>query len=220
MSTKMVAGTIIVLGLVIAGGFTSYQLWFNPINQIEFDNFGKAGDFTLTNVQGENFTFSSTEGKVRVVSWIYTSCVWGCSTITLKMSQAYDLLVETGFSDDIYFVEIDFDYIYDNLTTLANHIDIMTEYTATTLPSNYQFVWGNEAQINQSRSALLNYYIELVNTTTGGIQPLHEGEEHPVEWIHQFLVYIIDPQDNIVKLVSGLEWTPKDLAIIVEALLM
>jgi cytochrome oxidase Cu insertion factor (SCO1/SenC/PrrC family) len=200
-----------MIGLLTISGIVVYNQFFDPVNQIELREYYYTEDFTLTTHKGEPFTLSSSDGTIRVLTFIFTACTWGCSTITFKMAQAFDILKEQGYDEKITFIEIVFDYIYDNATTIANHINLITSYSADTIPDNYLFLHGNEEEITSVTDSW-NYFIKYVNETDHDndhdhipLQPLHDDHDH-IDWIHAFIVYVIDKDGMVRKFITGTDW--------------
>ncbi|MDH5404178.1 MAG: SCO family protein [Candidatus Heimdallarchaeota archaeon] len=197
-------GLLIIFIVLSFSGFFAYDYYNNPGAIIT----GKYPDFSLTNFNNESITFSDYSGKVRMVTFVYTVCAYGCNLITTKMTDTYNQLVDKGYDDDIAFFVIDFDYLHDNLTTLQNYASSITGIDE--LPDNYQFITGNEEQINQTALEWGFYYelekSPLVNTTV----QLSEYEHGSVSWIHAFIVYIIDQDGQIRHYLHGTDWIVED----------
>ena len=84
---------------------------------------GNAGDFILIDQNGENFSLSSLEGDLVVVSFIFTRCTDTCPLITSKLRQ-----VETDLGDkmesDVNFVSVTLDPEYDTQERLEEYAGI------------------------------------------------------------------------------------------------
>ena len=73
---------------------------------------GNAGDFTLIDQDGNNFSLSSLEGDLVVVSFIFTRCTDTCPLITSKLRQVGANLGDK-MGKDVYFVSVTMDPEYD-----------------------------------------------------------------------------------------------------------
>ena len=80
---------------------------------------GNAGDFSLIDRDGSNFSLSSLKGDITVVNFIFTSCPDVCPLDTSKLRTASNEL-----GDDVKFVSITMDPEFDNVARL-------TEYSET-----------------------------------------------------------------------------------------
>jgi len=84
---------------------------------------GNAGDFILMDQNGENFSLSSLEGDLVVVSFIFTRCTDTCPLITSKLRQ-----VEADLGDkmenDVNFVSVTLDPEYDTQERLEEYAGI------------------------------------------------------------------------------------------------
>ena len=84
---------------------------------------GNAGDFTLIDQDGNNFSLSSLEGDLVVVSFIFTRCTDTCPLITSKLRQVgADLGDKMG--KDVYFVSVTMDPEYDTQERMAEYTEI------------------------------------------------------------------------------------------------
>jgi len=124
----LVRGLLIGLMLVFASmagcleGSPSEDIHGEHYNGTPLAN-GNAGDFTLIDQDGENFTLSSLEGDLVVVSFIFTRCTDTCPLITSKLRQ-----VETDLGDkmenDVHFVSVTLDPEYDTQERMSEYADI------------------------------------------------------------------------------------------------
>ena len=84
---------------------------------------GNAGDFTLIDQNGENFTLSSLKGDVVVVSFIFTRCTDTCPLITSKLRTVVEDLGD-DVGKEVHFVSISMDPQYDNVERLNAYTDL------------------------------------------------------------------------------------------------
>lgn len=86
---------------------------------------GEFPEITLTNQDGKEFTFSQVEGKVLVVSYIYTNCPDICHTIGAKLNAFKNTLKAKGVQDKVYFISISLDPERDTPQVLKQHARMM-----------------------------------------------------------------------------------------------
>ncbi|MHA2032225.1 MAG: SCO family protein [Candidatus Kariarchaeaceae archaeon] len=224
-----------LLSIIIIAG-VSYTMWTalqDNERDFNFQDYGPAPNFTLTSIDGESVTFDDHTQKVRVLTFIYTRCIAGCGTITLRMMNVLFSLNQQSIQDDVEFFIINFDYMHDNASVLQKYAN--TYAGDNTIPTNIKFLLGAEPEINQTATDWGFYYelyqspmmhdmndtmdMEMNDTMTTDMEmndTVHEG--HEVVWIHPFVVYVIDKQGEIKNKLWGLEWEQKYLEDMVKAL--
>lgn len=196
--------------LVITG--VSIISLINPIK--ELDVIGPTSDFTLPSIDGTDYTFSGDEGKVRVVTFLYTKCTAGCGVLATKMGSVWNHLIEDGMGDDIKFISIDFDFLFDNMTDLTEYAHLFTEDT-----SRWQWLLGDQNQTEKVTDEW-NFYYEWVNMTeVTNTDTTDEHAEHEVVYTHIFAIYIVDQEGNFRKIFYGLLWENEELYNTVEFLI-
>lgn len=196
--------------LVITG--VSIISLINPIK--ELDVIGPTSDFTLPSIDGTDYTFSGDEGKVRVVTFLYTKCTAGCGVLATKMGSVWNHLIEDGMGDDIKFISIDFDFLFDNMTDLTEYAHLFTEDT-----SRWQWLLGDQNQTEKVTDEW-NFYYEWVNMTeVTNTDTTGEHAEHEVVYTHIFAIYIVDQEGNFRKIFYGLLWENEELYNTVEFLI-
>ena len=84
---------------------------------------GSAGDFTLEDHTGQNFTLSSLEGDLVVVSFIFTRCPDTCPLITSKLRHVVDELGDK-VGDEVHFVSVSLDPEYDTKERLTAYTEL------------------------------------------------------------------------------------------------
>jgi protein SCO1/2 len=238
-TTKLIA---FVLFWVITIGIALYALNDdqNPIDDLP-DLF-EATDFTMTNQNNETFTLSETDGQVRVLTFIYTKCTMGCSTVNSKLAELRDDLQEGDMFDNVQLITIDFDTIYDTHADLVEYSELFVEdgdrwqfLTSDTQTINetaeaYNFdFWDNTTMdmdmndtmddMNMTTSLFDPGYYELPNYTSQSSLHLNQHEGHEVVWIHPFMVYFIDPDGMVRNIQGGLDWSVDHAADVVDFLL-
>lgn len=204
--------------LVIAGVSIISLINPNPIK--ELDVLGSSTDFTLPSIDGTDYTFSSDEGKVRVVTFLYTKCTAGCGVLATKMGSVWNHLIEDGMGDNIKFISIDFDFQFDNMTDLTEYAHRFTEDT-----SRWQWLLGDQNQTEKVTDEWNFYYewvnmTEVTNTDTTDTTDDHsEHTGHEVVYSHIFAIYIVDQEGNFRKIFYGLLWENDELYNTVEFLI-
>lgn len=94
-----------VLILVIVGVFGYKYMTEEKIEVLK-----PIADFTLDNSDGTTYNFADSEGKVRLVEFMFTKCPDICPATTYNMAKLQDQLKEKGlFGDKVEFVSISFD---------------------------------------------------------------------------------------------------------------
>lgn len=224
---------IAIIAIVLLSSVSLY-VWMNndeddEMKELSLENFGLASDFTLSDLNEDNVTFSDYTGKVRLVTFIYTACTQGCSTITLRMLNMLTTLNQ-AHQNDVEFFVIDFDYMHDNVTTLQKYSEILAGENG--VPSNMNFLWtGDKDHINQTTndwdfffelqsSPMMNMTTDMDMTdtsTTADDTSAHEG--HEIVWLHPFIIYLVDQEDNLRKKVWGLDWEQNQVVNLFEQLL-
>ncbi len=96
----------IVVLLVAILGMVAYTLWWRA-NALPV--LGTASDFTLESAHGGEVSFHESDGKVRVVEFMYTSCPDVCAPTTMAMAKMQQAVKEKGWSDRVQFVSITLD---------------------------------------------------------------------------------------------------------------
>ncbi len=98
---------LLLLALIMAGYLTFTAL---ASGEDDLPVIGQVQDFQLENVDGKTVSLADTEGKARLVYFFFTQCPDVCPITTFAMSEAQDLLMESGrFGKDVDFISISFD---------------------------------------------------------------------------------------------------------------
>ncbi|RUS46162.1 SCO family protein [Cohnella sp. AR92] len=85
---------------------------------------GAAADFTYNDIDGNPFTMSEQNGKVRLVYFFYSNCPDVCPPTTFMMSQVQNMLKDEGkFGDKVEFVSITIDPERDTPEALKKFFD-------------------------------------------------------------------------------------------------
>jgi protein SCO1 len=129
-----------VLALLVVGIF-GYQYW----QKSQIPVIKKVNDFTLDNINGSTFTLSETNGKVRLVEFIFTHCPDICPATTFNMAKMQEQLKAKGlFGDKVAFVTITFDPERDTPEVLQAYAD---KFGAD--QSGWYFLRGDQAAVEK-----------------------------------------------------------------------
>jgi len=109
--TVLIAGLLLIASTPLSSAYKGHQL-----------SRAEVLDFTLTDQNNENFTFSQSLSEVHVVAFIFTRCIDVCPVITQSLK-----LVQAGLSEsdaeEVQFISISVDPRHDTPERL-------TEFTA------------------------------------------------------------------------------------------
>ncbi|TBL81109.1 SCO family protein [Paenibacillus thalictri] len=83
--------SVVILFAILAGSFYS---WFKQISPA-LPVVKTAPDFALQDISGKTFQFGDTNGKVRLVEFLFTSCPDICPITMYKMVQLQNELKKT-----------------------------------------------------------------------------------------------------------------------------
>ena len=223
---------IAIIAIVLLSSVSLY-VWINTdeddgYTALSLEDFGTSADFTLTDINEDNITFSDFTGKVRLVTFIYTACTQGCSVITLRMMNMLATLNQKH-QNNIEFFIIDFDYMHDNLTTLGKYSETLAGESG--VPTNMNFLWSDKDTINQTTeewefffelqsSPMMNMTTDMDMTDTTTSDDVGGHLEHDIVWLHPFIVYLVDQEDNLRKKIWGLDWEQNEVVDLIEQLLI
>ncbi len=111
-------------------------------NADAFADLGPAADFTLTDQTGQSVSRSDFDGRVTVVSFIFTRCVEVCPILSSKMADIADDLTAAG--RDFKFLTITVDPENDTPDVLKTYAENLG-YT----PSNWSFLTGSTEDVTK-----------------------------------------------------------------------
>lgn len=166
--------SILVL-LIVA--LLSYQFWWGAtrlpfVKHIE--------DFTLENVDGKPLSFSQLDGKVRLVSFIYTKCPDVCPATSNVMATIQQDLKNKGiFGTEVSFVSITFDPKTDTPQVLDHYANAFHADR-----NGWFFLRGNEDTIGQ-----------ITKQFGVGVERLPDGS-----YIHTMRTFLVDKEKNVRKM--------------------
>lgn len=161
-----------ILGFAIIG-VVGYQYW----EKSQIPVMKKMGDFTLENMNGTPFTFSESNGKVRLVSFIFTNCPDVCPATTYYMSTMQEELKTKGlFGSEVSFLTISFDSERDTPEVLQKYAE---KFKAD--QSGWAFLRGDQQTVEKV-------------TKSFGIGVLKQPDG---QYIHTMRTFLIDKDGNM-----------------------
>lgn len=132
---------VLVLLLVAILGMVAYTLWWRG-NALPA--YGTAPDFTLESAHGGDFTFSESDGKVRVVEFMYTRCPDVCTPTTMAMARMQEAVEAKGWKDKVMFISVTLDPEVDTPEVLQAY----SERIGADL-DNWVFLRGSEETLQE-----------------------------------------------------------------------
>lgn len=166
---------VIILMLALIGVIVKMYV----LGSSTFPVIDRAYNFSLINDVNKPVKLSDSNGKVRLLTFIYTRCPTSCPLITHDMALIQNDLKKEGlFGKDVDFISITIDPQYDKGPVLQNYA---ASFKAD--PTGWQFLTGDPADIS---NVLKNYGIYSENTTESLIT-------------HSAVEYLIDKNGNIRK---------------------
>jgi protein SCO1/2 len=165
----------VVLALAIAAVF-GYQYW----QSTRIPVMKPISDFTLEKLDGTPFQFSKdTNGKVRLVSFIFTNCPDVCPPTTKNMQNMQEELKAKGmFGEDVVFLTITFDPERDTAEVLRRYAEKFS-YD----PNGWYFLRGSEQAVQQV-------------TKDFGVGVLKQEDGM---FLHTMVTFLIDKEGNMRK---------------------
>lgn len=131
----------VVVLLVAILGMVAYTLWWRA-NALPV--YGTAPDFTLESAHGGEFSFHESDGKVRVVEFMYTRCPDVCAPTTMAMARMQEAVREKGWTDKVQFISITVDPEEDTPEVLQAY----SERIGAEL-DNWVFLRGSHEQLQE-----------------------------------------------------------------------
>jgi len=136
-----------------------------------------AADFSLANLDGKEVTLKDFGGRIKIVTFIYTSCPDTCILATGTLSRLQGILRDEGLlGDKVKIASISFDPRRDTPERLREYAE---GFGADS--ENWLFLRGTEAE---TKAVLSGYDIWTKNLPDGRID-------------HVMRVYLIDGEDRI-----------------------
>lgn len=136
-------GFVISIAVLLAAilGMVAYTLWWRA-NALPV--LGTAGDFTLESAHGGEVSFHESDGKVRVVEFMYTSCPDVCAPTTMAMAKMQEAIKAKGLSDRVQFISITLDPEVDTPEVLQAY----SQRVGAEL-DNWVFLRGEEEKLRE-----------------------------------------------------------------------
>lgn len=129
-----------VLGVAIAA-VAGYQYW----EKSRIPVMKTMSDFTLENIDGSTFQLSQSNGKVRLVSFIFTHCPDVCPATTRNKAELQEQLKAKGlFGDKAAFLSVSFDPERDTPEVLQKYAN-----TFNADQSGWYFLRGSEEAVQK-----------------------------------------------------------------------
>lgn len=143
MSILQRKGFIVAIVVLLAAvlGMVAYTLWWRGN---ELPVYGTAPDFTLESAHGGQFSFHESDGKVRVVEFMYTSCPDVCAPTTMAMARMQETVKAKKWTDKVQFISITLDPEVDTPEVLQAY----SERIGAEL-DNWVFLRGSDEQIQE-----------------------------------------------------------------------
>ncbi|HZG16641.1 MAG TPA: SCO family protein [Candidatus Bathyarchaeia archaeon] len=165
----------LVLALAAAG-----VMYYNHVNNQKIPVLKPMEDFTLEQLDGKPFHLSQTDGKVRLVSFIFTNCPDVCPATTAYMVQMQDELKQKGlYGTQVDFLSISFDPERDTPEVLQEYADRFRVDQ-----SGWHILRGDEAAV------------EKVTKSFGiGVMKQPDGS-----YVHTMVTFLLDKQHNLRKM--------------------
>jgi protein SCO1 len=172
----------------------------SPLTSSRLAVIQRAPEFTLTTQSGDKLASSDLQGKVLLVSFIFTTCNGTCPATTHRMSQIQDELKARGLfkNDRVRLLSISLDPTRDTPEVLKGYMKL---YDAD--PDHWTFLTGPADQISS-----------VVKSWGMWAKPAANGQlDHPSR------IFLVDPQNRIREIYNLNFLKPKWVTQDVEMLL-
>jgi protein SCO1/2 len=137
----------------------------------------QAPDFVLVDIKGQRVSLKDLKDKIKVISFIYTSCPDACPIVTARLSRLQAILKKEGvLGEKVRIVSISFDPDRDTERQLKRYAD---GFKANS--DSWLFLRGTQ---EQTKKVLSDYDIWLKKLDDGTID-------------HVMRVYLVDGKDRI-----------------------
>jgi protein SCO1/2 len=136
-----------------------------------------ARDFSLVNLKGERVSLKDLQGKIKIISFIYTSCPDACPIVTGKLSKLQEILKREGLlGEKVEIISISLDPEYDTVEKLRKYAEGFKAEN-----NGWLFLRGTE---EETKKVLSDYDIWVKRLDDGTID-------------HVMRVYLVDGEDKI-----------------------
>ncbi|MGE5701420.1 MAG: SCO family protein [Clostridia bacterium] len=168
---------VLVLAVIGVFGYNYYK------EKTRLPEYKAIPDFTLEKLDGSPFKLSDTDGKVRLVSFIFTNCLDVCPPTTLNMSKIQKELKDKGlFGKDVEMLTISFDPERDTPEVLRKYAD---SFGAD--QTGWHFIRGDEKKV-----------AEVAQTFGVGVLKQPDGT-----FVHTMKIFLID-KDKKMRAIYGM----------------
>ena len=156
----------------------------------------------LMDLDENEFLFSNLEGKVVVLSFIYTNCPDICHITSSKLNLFKNSL-NNDVKENLYFISISFDPDRDTPQVLKKHVQHMNLDL-----SNWLFVTGNQLNVKKVLEA-------------AGIEPIIKSgpDSKSYTYSHRDRISLVDREGNIRKHYKGTNFDENELSNDIQTLL-
>ncbi|WP_047150369.1 SCO family protein [Aneurinibacillus tyrosinisolvens] len=168
VATLLIAAVILTIG---------YQLWWGASRLPVVD---RAPDFTLSDMHGKRVALHDSDGKVRLVSFHYTSCPDICQATNVNLQRIQKRLKEEAILDKkALLMTITFDPKRDTEEVLQKYTD-----ARNIQPDGWLFLRGTPEQTKQ----VLDGFKVLAEEQQGGL------------FMHSNQLFLVDGNENIRRI--------------------
>lgn len=181
---------------------TTFAISCTSENDTDLPEKGTFPDVELTNYDGSDFYFKNKQGKILVVSYIYTNCPDICHMISKKLNRFKSELDEETLSN-VEFVSITFDPTRDTPEVLNKHLDEMDLDL-----ENWYFVTGRRDRVYETLSV-------------AGINPIPDEMKSNDSYTfnHRDRISLVDKNGQIRKHYKGSGFNNEELKKDIKTLL-
>jgi protein SCO1/2 len=155
-------------------------------------------DATFTDMFGKEMNISDSDGKFRFISFIFSRCPMPNMCPALIFKQRF--LAESFEEDNIEFIMISFDHVYDTPEILHN------TYESTFSGHDNWQMWSSYGHMN-----------DLYKVSKQSMFGFWGVEENDIG--HNMRCILLDPNRRLIKTFDGLDWLPKDAKNDIEMIL-
>jgi protein SCO1/2 len=150
-------------------------------------------DHTFVDQSGKERRLSEFKGRALAVTFIYTRCPIPtfCPYLDRQFAALQRIIAERKLGRRMHLLSVSFDPEYDTPEVLAAHAK-----TLAANPALWTFVSGDRDDVDRFAHRL---GLTLVRDTD------------PADIAHNLRTAVIDPRGRLVKVFTGVEWTPEEL---------
>ncbi len=167
-------------------------MYYNHLKSQQIPVIKPMADFTLEKLDGTPFQLTETDGKVRLVSFIFTNCPDVCPATTAYMVQMQDELKQKGlYGNQVQFLSVSFDPERDTPEVLQEYADRFRVDQ-----SGWHILRGDQAAV------------EKVTKSFGiGVIKQPDGS-----YVHTMVTFLLDKEHNLRKMYGmGADMKPEEI---------